>query len=364
MRLERLAATRFRNLHDFELHTDAQFVVLHGDNAQGKTNTLEAIWLVATLRGLRVRKHRDLVRWGDADSVVAADVKHDGIVRSFRVEVGGGQRKALLDGKAPSDLSDYFAGVRAIAFTPDDAGIVAAEPGRRRAWLDRAAFTRAPAHLEVVRSVARVLAQKSALLRQDRVDRYVLDALDQTLVHEGARLAHRRGQILGELSPHIEQLHQGIAGGGTIRLTHRTHADGDSLEAREQALAERLASVRDRELQRGTTLAGPQHDDLDIRIEDRSARTYGSRGQVRSLVLAMKLAELVAARERGQTPMFLLDDLSSELDRSRTGHLVQVLAELGTQVFVTTTAPDHIEGLPEGETLSVRVQGGTLTPAT
>ncbi len=180
------------------------------------------------------------------------------------------------------------------------------------------------------------------------------------MAREGARLAHRRAAILGELSPHIKTLHKTIAGGGQMSLKYKTAAAGETLEERTVALADRLAEVRDRELQRQTTLAGPQTDDLQIQLSSRSARTYGSRGQVRSLVLSLKLAELVAARERGQTPLFLLDDLSSELDRGRTSHLVEVLAELGTQVFVTTTDPNHIDGLPQGETQTVRVAEGAL----
>ncbi|MBX2797245.1 MAG: DNA replication and repair protein RecF [Myxococcales bacterium] len=362
MQLRRLVTDGFRNLVAPDL-TATRFVVLHGPNAQGKTNALEAIHLVATLKPLRGRRLRDLVTWGTDRAVVSAWVEHQGVERHYRVEIGKEGRTAKLDGKRVSDLQDYFAGVRAIAFTPQDGRVVSGEPSRRRAWLDRAAFTASPAHLDRVRVYRQCLAQKAALLRSDRPDPAVLDTLDLQLVQHGAQLAHRRAEMLDELTPHIQQLHEGIAGGeGEVTLTYATRAAGDDLAARCDALAQRLSEVRGRELDRRTTLAGPQLDDVKILLDGKPARTFASRGQTRSLVLSLKLAEMVAARNRGQVPLFLIDDASSELDATRTARLVALLADLGAQVFATTTDPGPIvAALPADDTLLVGVSQGVLT---
>ncbi len=364
MRLRRLVTERFRNLAPTDLEVDARFVVLHGPNAQGKTNALEAVHLLATLKPLRGRRVRELVTWSEDEATVVGWVEHGGINRAYRVDLAADGRIARLDGKRVADLQEYFAGIRAIAFVPADGGIVSGEPGRRRNWLDRAAFTASPAHLERVRVLKQCLAQKAALLRGDRPDLALLDVLDDQLAALGADLVERRAAMLDELAPHVQHLHHTIAGGtGALELEYQTRARGETRAERVEALRERLRSVRPRELERRTTLAGPQLDDVKVLLDGRPARDFGSRGQVRSVVLALKLAEMVAARARGEVPLFLIDDVSSELDRERTARVVGLLADLDAQVLATTTDPEPLlAALPPEDVLSVAVSGGVLAP--
>lgn len=363
MRLERLVVDRFRNLDPLDLAVDASFVVLSGPNAQGKTNALEAVHLLATLKPLRGRRVRDLVRWGDKEAAIAGWVSHAGLTRHYRVDIGAEGRSAKVDGKRSEDLQDYFAGVRAITFTPSDERVVSGSPGWRRDWLDRATFTAQPAHLDRVRRYRRALDQKAALLRKGRVDPSYLEVLDEQLAALGADLVDRRVAMLRELQPHVRELHERIAGTAVkVQLQYSTVCKGKTVAERTASFLERLAEVRPREIERGTTLAGPQSDDVRVVLDGHPARTFGSRGQVRSLVLSLKLAELMAARVRGEVPLFLVDDVSSELDRTRTARLVELLADLGAQVFATTTAPEHLSALPAEETLHLSVSAGQITP--
>ncbi len=362
MRVVRLAATHFRNLGPLELSCDARFVVVCGPNAQGKTNLLEAVWTLATLRPLRGHSVRDLVAFGQSEAALACTVKGSGATRGLGVELAAPRRKALLDGEPVRELGDYFAWVRAIAFQPADAAIITEGPAERRVWLDRAAFTARPAHLDRVRTVQRLLDQKGAALRSDRPEAAVLDVLDTHLAAAGAQLVAARAAVLSELSPHVGVQHAAIAGGGaTLGLRYRTDAEGNTVDERVQALAARLAEARASEVQQRRCLVGPQRDEVRFTLDGHPARTFGSRGQVRSLVLAMKLAELVAARSRGDRPLFLLDDLSSELDRGRTERLVEQLLALETQVWVSTTDPGPLDVLPTGEVLRVRMDAGVTT---
>ena len=362
--LRRLVTEGFRNLTSTDLDVATQFVVLQGPNAQGKTNALEAVHVLATLKPLRGRRIRELIQWGEERGQLAGWVEHEGIVRQHRVDIDREGRSARIDGKRVSSLPEYFAGVRAIAFTPQDGGIISGEPSRRRNWLDRAAFTASPAHLDRVRLYRQCLSQKAAALRSDTVDTTLLNVLDTQLASLGAELAHHRAAMLDELQPHVRQLHESIAGGhGAIELRYTTRAEGDTPSTRQRALADRLGEVRSRELARRTTLAGPQLDDVRVSLDGRSARNTASRGQIRSVVLALKLAEMVAARARGEVPMFLIDDASSELDADRTARLVALLADLGAQVFATTTDPTPlVAALPREDTLLVDVDAGRITP--
>lgn len=363
MRVNRLVARGFRNLEPFDLPLDAPFVVLHGENAQGKTNTLEALWYAISLKPLRGRRPAELVQWGVDGLEVAAWSEKDGIERHRRVELTDGKRTLTLDGKRCSDLGSYFEDLRAIAFTPSDGEVITAGPELRRRWLDRAAFTARPAHLEVVRAYQRCLLNKSAELRNDRPDHAVLDVLDQQLASLGARLADRRASLLAELTPHVRQMVSALAGQDSpVQLRLRTAARGDGPNERAASLHAALRASRPAEVRRKRTLVGPQIDDVVVHLHGQLARRYASRGQVRTLVLALKLAELLAARERGVVPIFLLDDLSSELDRARTGRLVGLLGDLGAQVVATTTDPEHVTGDRRHEARWVEVRGGALHP--
>lgn len=364
MRLVQLRTAAFRNLGDVDLSTDARFVVVHGPNAQGKTNLLEAVWLLATLKPLRGHRTRDLVRWGADEAAVAGEVRSPSGTRGLRVDLGGARRTVELDGSPTRDLGEYFAWIRAIAFQPADGAIVTEGPDMRRGWLDRAAFTAHPRHLDRVRGYRRVLAQKAALLRgPGRPDTALLDVLDGQLAQAGAELVEARVAMLRELAPHVRTLHRAIAGIEVdVGLRYRTEATGDGVAARTEALATRMAAARSDEVRRQRTLVGPHKDEIRLTLDGHAARHFGSRGQVRSLVLSMKLAELVAARARGEQPLFLLDDLSSELDRARTARLVEQLVALDAQVWVSTTDPDHLGALPAGEVLHVALEDGVATP--
>jgi DNA replication and repair protein RecF len=361
MRLTRLAAQGFRNLDPFDLRTDASVVVFHGDNAQGKTNALEAIWMLATLRPLRGHRAKDLVRWGQDEAAVAGEIVDGALHRRFRVDLGK-RRKASIDDQEVRDVGEYFAGIRAIAFTPSDGAIVTHEPDLRRRWIDRAAFTLQPAHLTRVRAYSRCLSQKSAALRADRPVGALIDVLDDQLADLGARLAEAREATLDALRGPVAEHYQSIAGREvSVGLRYRTVCQGGSVSERTQTFRKALEARRSDELRRRMCLVGPQKDEVVLTLDGQAARRFGSRGQVRSLVLAMKLGELAAARERGQAPLFLLDDLSSELDRERIGRLVRDLLALDAQVLVTTTDPTPVlDAVARQDCLAVTVEDGRL----
>lgn len=359
MHLTRLAATGFRNLEPFDLPIgEASFVIWHGPNGQGKTNVLEAVYWLGALKPLRAARSRELIAWGDTTTRASATLANG---RVAKVELSAAARKVSLDDRPVGDLVEYFDALRVIAFVPADSEIVQGEPARRRAWLDRAAFTASPVHLGVVRDFRRVLDQKAALLRMRLPDLMLLDALDDQLATAGAALVERRAGILAALADRVSAAHRAIAGvDSEVELTLRTAASGASRAERIGTLAGRLQTARPEELRRRVALVGPQTDDVILQLDGRPARGFASRGQVRSLVLALKLAELEAARDRGDVPLFLLDDASSELDRERTARVVAALTELSAQVFATTTAPAHLGALPADRTLWVAVEQGRL----
>ena len=362
MRLTRLIGQDFRNLEPFDLPLDAPFVVFSGANAQGKTNALEAVHTLCTLKPLRGRRGAELIRFGAEKTTVSGFVRHPDSTSAFRVDLGPKGRQCRLDGKRVVDIEQYFDRIRCISFQPLDGRIVAGEPKFRRQWLDRAAFTASPTHLGVAKVYRRALQQKVSALRGGSVHRDVLMAFNDQLARAGAELTERRVQLLDELQPHIRGVHDSLVdGANAVRLQLRTDGKGNGASERYHSLMARFEQVADDEIRRRRVLCGPHTDDVRVELDGRSARTYGSRGQIRSLVLALKLAEMVAARQRGEVPLFLIDDVSSELDRERTRRLVAQLRDLGAQVLATTTDPGHMDSLPREETLMIAVDSGSLT---
>lgn len=358
-RLVRVSARGFRNLADETLEVDAPFVVLHGDNAQGKTNWLEAIYNLATLKSFRTRSVRDQVRWGARTAVVSGTLRRGEVLRHYRVELGSDGRQGLVDGKAPGALVDYFKDIRALVFAPESLETIKGGPDARRRFLDRAAFTLKPQFLELAREHRKLLSQKARLLSGGLADPLWLDTLDAQLAVAGARVVARRREVLEALQAPFQVHHLAIAGGGEALLEYRSAIGGGTVEALTESYAELLAARRAEELRRGMNVVGPQRDEMVVRIDGRATRTFGSQGQVRSVVLALTLAVLdLPAPVR---PLLLLDDLSSELDRLRTGRLVERLRACGVQVFVSTTDPSLVDVLPQQEVRRLRVSEGRIS---
>ncbi len=359
-RLIQVTARGFRNLADETLDVDAPFVVLHGDNAQGKTNWLEAVYNLATLKSFRTRSVREQIRWGDAAAVLSGTLRRGEVLRHYRVALTPEGRKGTVDGSAPGSLVDYFRDIRALVFAPESLETVKGGPDARRRFLDRAAFTLRPQFLVLAREHRKLLDQKARLLRDGRPDPLWLDTLDAQLAVAGARLVQRRREVLQALQAPFQVHHQAIAGGGEAVLGYRTALSGDDETGVAASYAALLAERRDEALRRGMNVVGPQRDEMTVHIDGRLARTFGSQGQVRSVVLALTLAVLdLPAPVR---PLLLLDDLSSELDRLRTGRLVERLRACGVQVFVSTTDPSLVDVLPSEDVLRLRVSDGRISP--
>lgn len=315
-------------------------MVFFGLNGQGKTNALESIYALANLCPLQGTRSADMINWDLEQTSLRAFVETEGVVKTLDARWGPGGRKTSLDDHMSRDLDDYFDALRAVAFAPYDDGIVTGEPKRRRRWIDRAAFAIAPSHLHLVKTFRKTHQQAVALLKEDRPDRAVLDAYLERLCETSSMLSHQRSQALLAVRSQAANQYRQISGAAeTLELVYRCQADGDTKEARKSSFMSLCKERRADMLRRRRVLVGAHMDDVQILLDGQEARRFGSRGQVRSTVLSLKLAELAAASRGDDVPLFLLDDLSSELDSARTARLVVALVALQAQVVLTTTDP-------------------------
>jgi DNA replication and repair protein RecF len=365
LKLRALHVQDFRNLAAVELAPSPRATVLLGENGQGKTNLLEAIYVLTTLKPLRAVRLVELIRFGAAQGAVAGDFDGPGGIRRVSVEVAPGGRTAFLDGKPQDRLDGYFEGLAAVCFSPDDLLLVKAGPDGRRRFLDRAAFNRWPAVLGEAREYVRALRSRNAALRGGSAE--VEASFREPLVRTAARLLARRRDLVAELAPRLRAAFAEISGPAAPEagLTYRA-AGGARADGPEEAIAGRLREVleerleRDRE--RGYTSAGPHADDLALSLDGRPARLYGSQGQQRAMVLALKIAEIENLRSAlGRPPLLLLDDVSSELDPAKNHFLLAYLASLPAQAFLTSTDRRLIEPAAGPDTAYYEVENGVVT---
>ncbi len=371
MRLLALHVQDFRNLRQVTLPPSPHATIAVGQNGQGKTNLLEALYFLATLKPLRAGRLSELVRWGTSTARVSGRFLLKGAEREISVEVSGGVRQAFVDGKKASSLEDYFGGVSVVAFTPDDLEVIKGGPDARRGFLDRAVFNRFPAFLRESREYGRALKNRNRLLRAGPVEPAYLDAYDETLARAGARVYARRRALMAELAPRAQSTFASI--GRTpepaVYGYHPAHlgdvdVDGGDEAALATALREALATRSRRDIERGFTSVGPHVDDVSVTLGGRSARAYASQGQQRALVLGWKIAEIENLEAAmGFLPLLLLDDVSSELDPERNAYLMNYLSASGAQVFLSTTDAGLVRHAAAQDTLWLHVHAGEVSVA-
>ena len=367
MRIVALQTLAFRNLEAVVLEAHPRFNVLWGDNGQGKTNLLEAIYLVGTLRSFRASKTEELVAFGQPDALVRARLEKGGITRLLEVKVSPGHKTARIDGKGTRPV-DYFGGMNVVLFQPDDLRLPRGAPSGRRRYIDRAIFSERPTYLPEAQAYERVLKSRNALLRAPGPYRpEQLEVYDEQLAKAAIAIVERRRTLVEILAPRATEVFARLTRTGReLRIAYRSAvaergASIDGPRQVEAAMREQLFADHRRDQARGTTSAGPHTDDLDLMLDGKDAQKYASQGQLRAIVLALKIAEIEHLTERlGEPPILLLDDVSSELDATRNVQLFEFLDGLPAQVFITTTDPAHVR--VTGPRRQRRVLGGTLEP--
>jgi DNA replication and repair protein RecF len=369
----RLRVHCFRNYAEATVRFGPGLNVIHGQNAQGKTNLLEAIATLALTRSPRTTSSGDLLLWSEDGALAEADVARPpaDVTLSVRFQrdpsTGRVSRVTAVDGK-PRPARAILGVCPVVLFWPEDLALVRGGPDGRRRFLDvilAQTDRQAVAHMSRYR---RVLEQRNALLHQFRQGAGARDSLSSftgELAHHGAWLGLARSRLVDALAPLAAQsLHDLSGERERISLRYApAHVASipDSVEAAEQLLLETLRNRAAEEVARGITLAGPHRDDIAFDLDGRAARGTASQGQQRSIVLACKLAEVRYLQDSaGVAPVILLDDVLSELDPERRGRLLALLAAGAHQVLVTTTEP-LTEVAAFDEVLHFTVRSGAVT---
>ncbi|MCI8496699.1 MAG: DNA replication/repair protein RecF [Clostridiales bacterium] len=358
MRVEKLSLRGFRNLQDGEFVPGKGVNVLYGDNAQGKTNLLEAVWLFTGAKSFRGAKDQELVKF-DADKA-RLDLSFVSQNRGQEASlVIGPGRAATLGGikqKSASALAGVFC---AVVFAPSHLSLVREGPSGRRRFIDAAISQIRPRYISIISEYNRALAQRNTLLKDLPRHTELYDTLEiweDTLASLGGQIYETRLRYVRRIASCAASIYAGLSGEKEqLHVGYDTSLGENIPDGRQyrEAFRRQLRATRKEDLFLGHTSCGPHRDDLKLTINSREARNYGSQGQQRSCVLALKLAEASLLRDiTGELPVALLDDVMSELDAGRQDYILNHID--GWQVFITCCDPAPVLRLSEGHTFSMK----------
>lgn len=330
----------YRNFQAKDVVFGDGMTILCGRNATGKTNTVEALQLLTAGTSFRHPRAADLIAEGREQARISARLEGDGRVIDVACDVTPTKRTFVRNGKKcrPADLS---ATLMSVLFCPDDLWFVKRGARYRRDELDAFGTQANAGYRRVCQAYARSVEQRNRLLKSPSPDLGLLDAWDASVALGGATLLVARVRLFERLRRHLVQVYERVGEGEHVDCTYECSlgvdvAGMDRDQVRE-VFADRLAQSRETDLRRQQTTVGPQRDDLRFTIDGREARTFGSQGQQRSIVLAWKMAEVACSAEvLGSQPLLLLDDVMSELDAQRRDAVTRFVQD-GIQTVVTTT---------------------------
>ena len=354
MECNQIRIRNFRNIEWADVSFSPGVNILTGANAQGKTNLLEAISFTALGKSFRTSHDEDLIRFGSDGTEISLDFTDSVRRQNITVRMVSGKRRQIEHNKVKiSRLSDVVGLFRTVLFCPEHLSLIKDGPGERRNYLDIAISQLYPVYLKSLQRYNQILKQRNQLIRGAEDDRKTfhdtIEFWSSQLAHEAALIARYRYRYLCQASEHIAACFAEMMGEKEVPEAiytpscHLEPAACEDVDVCEKQYLELLTSHHDREIGAGSTLWGIHKDDIDIRINQKSARMFASQGQQRSLALAMKLAEgEVCAAICGEKPVFLFDDVFSELDSTRRAYLSGKMK--GRQVIITTCEPSGIIG--------------------
>ena len=383
MFISHLDLTNFRNYHHLELRLPPHLVVIQGDNAQGKTNLLEAILILATTKSHRASSDRDLVyqiavQDGQPFARLLAEVQKErgdikveivlrgersappteptSVLVRKRIRINGISRRAI----------DLVGQVNAVIFSAQDIDLTGGIPSLCRRYLDLVSSQTDPRYLRSLQQYQRVLLQRNHLLRllqEHKAQPEQLEFWDRELVESGSYLIQHRQHLVATLNDLAERIHQELSGDRErLKIVYLPSVgkEGKELGEIESQFRQALHRLRGKEIGQGMTLAGPHRDNLQFEVNEADVGRYGSRGQQRTTALSLKLAEAkYIYTQVGDTPILLLDDVLSELDQARCQHLLEFILPF-QQVLITTTDLDRFEPSLLAQATQFKVRQGNI----
>ncbi|MDR1766446.1 MAG: DNA replication/repair protein RecF [Lachnospiraceae bacterium] len=357
MVIESIDLKNFRNYGDLHIDFDRDVNILYGDNGQGKTNVLEALYLCSTGKSHRGAKDFEMIRFAHDESHIKLTIRKNGLPLRLDVHIKRSKPKGVaVNGVPIRKISELFGMLHVVFFSPEDLSLVKNGPGERRRFMDMELCQMDKLYLHYLIRYNRIVFQRNKLLKEIERrpdDKMLLDVWDEELVNTGKEIIAQRAIFLKELGELAAPIHEGISGGKEkLSIVYEPSATPDSF-------AGDLARGRKSDIRQGMTMTGPHRDDICFLLDGKDARRYASQGQQRSVALSLKLSEIELVKKTIKDfPVLLLDDVFSELDAHRQNDIFGVLGQL--QTIITCTGMEDMLRERTGAKTVFKVAGGDV----
>ncbi len=366
MKIERLELQNFRNYKKESIEFSKNFNIIYGENAQGKTNIIEAVFLCASGRSHRTSKDVELIKFHNEGYCVKVDIENNDAKKKIEIEYKIGKKKAIrINEIAVKKIGGLMGNLLAVIFSPEDLMVIKEGPTLRRRFIDITISQIKPTYFYDLQQYNKILLQRNALLKEIPKNRSLIETLDvwdENIAKVAARIIRVRFEFIMRLGRIAKEKHFKLTNEKeNMIIEYKTSLDvidKDESEI-EKDLAKYLEKNRNIDLKRCTTSIGPHRDDYEIVIDGMNIKMFGSQGQQRTSILSIKLSEIeIIKEETGEYPVLLLDDVMSELDQKRQEYLIDNIDEI--QTFITCTEANILNNKSEKEFKYIKVEEGRI----
>ena len=345
MYIENIELKNFRNYRELKVSFSERVNIFLGNNAQGKTNLLESIYMNSMAKSFKNVRDREMIRFGEEFCKIKTDIYADGETNTTEILINRDGRKGVkVNGVRIRKTSELLERIFIVVFSPEDLKIVKEDPEKRRKFTDRELCQIDPGYYSALSDYRKVLKQRNSYLKESSVDPDVLDVWDTGLAKYGSRIIKKRRDFITDLDRISSGIHESISGAEKLSLKYEPDVSPDT------DFYQLLCDSRSDDIRNRTTGHGPHRDDIKISADGIDLRKFGSQGQQRTAALSLKLSEIkLIEEETGEKPVLLLDDVLSELDNQRQSFLINSLGE--NQMFITTAdiSGKVVEAMPAGK---------------
>lgn len=365
MKLKSLSLTNYRNYEQVSLNFNDEVNILIGNNAQGKTNMLEAIYTLSMAKSHRTSNDKDLIGWGQSFSRIEGELEYRYGVMPLSLTISNKGKNAKVNHLEQKKLTQYIGHMNVVLFAPEDLNLVKGSPQVRRRFIDMEIGQISNVYLNDLSNYQRLLKQKNHYLKQLKLsqnkDTTMLEVLNEQFCEYAVKITLKRQSFIKQLEKLAIPIHKGITmDKELLKINYLSSLTIDDEASMKTAFLEKLNKEMHKEIERTVSLYGPHRDDMAFFINDIDVQTFGSQGQQRTTALSVKLAEIeLIYEEIGEYPILLLDDVLSELDDYRQTHLLTTIQHK-VQTFVTTTSVEGIEHETVNRATLFNVQNGQI----
>lgn len=362
MEIKRLHLKNFRNYKDEEIVFSKNTSVIYGENAQGKTNIIEALYMISTGKSHRTNNNLEMIQYGENYFDIVLEFEENHYSQSIELKYEKGKGKELYINEVKKNkMSEILGVVHAVLFAPESLLYVKGAPGERRRLMDIVLCQIDKKYLINLQKYNRIIKNRNLLLRkikQQRIDIDQLDIWDESLTKTGTEIIEKRIMLMKKLEGKMNRIMNGLSDGNEyINIKYKSFSDSTSPVY--ENLLKTIKSNREREIETGNSLYGPHRDDLEINVNRRHSRIYCSQGQQRSVALALNIAILEEIEEEiEKKPLLLLDDVMSELDEKRQSYLMQIIKK--RQTIITTTNKKSYVAVEKKDNSYIRIKEGKV----